>query len=99
MHLALAAPTRRATGLGCARIRVGNETRRWRAGRVLFFDDSFEHEVFNDCGADSDADGDAGAERTVFQVVFEHPGLAAARRRLAQQSAPHAAQQRGGGEL
>jgi aspartate beta-hydroxylase len=28
-------------------LRVGPETRRWQEGRVLIFDDSFEHEVFN----------------------------------------------------
>ena len=31
---------------GCA-IRVGNETRKWRAGEALIFDDSFEHEAWN----------------------------------------------------
>ncbi|WP_295498034.1 aspartyl/asparaginyl beta-hydroxylase domain-containing protein [Sphingorhabdus sp. EL138] len=31
---------------GCA-IRVGNETRSWRAGEALIFDDSFEHEAWN----------------------------------------------------
>ena len=30
---------------------------------VLFFDDSFEHRVWNECDA----------ERVVFQVVFVHP--------------------------
>lgn len=30
----------------CA-IRVGNETRAWRAGEALIFDDSFEHEAWN----------------------------------------------------
>ena len=29
------------------RIRVGNETRHWEAGRCLCFDDTFEHEVQN----------------------------------------------------
>jgi aspartyl/asparaginyl beta-hydroxylase (cupin superfamily) len=31
---------------GCA-IRVGNETRSWREGEALIFDDSFEHEAWN----------------------------------------------------
>ena len=31
---------------GCA-LRVGNETRSWRAGEALIFDDSFEHEAWN----------------------------------------------------
>jgi aspartyl/asparaginyl beta-hydroxylase (cupin superfamily) len=30
----------------CA-IRVGNETRSWREGEALIFDDSFEHEAWN----------------------------------------------------
>jgi hypothetical protein len=49
----------------CARMRVGNETRAWRKGGVLFFDDSFEHEVWNDCDA----------TRVVFQLVLAHPDL------------------------
>ena len=70
MHVGLEVPVDAATGLGCARIRVGNETRRWREGAVLFFDDSFEHEVWNDCG---------NATRSVFQLVFAHPDLKARR--------------------
>ena len=31
-----------------AAIRVGNETRPWLEGSALIFDDSFEHEVWND---------------------------------------------------
>lgn len=30
-----------------AAIRVGGETRRWREGRALLFEDSFEHEAWN----------------------------------------------------
>ena len=33
----------------CA-IRVGNETRAWREGEALIFDDSFEHEAWNKSG-------------------------------------------------
>jgi len=39
-HLQLIAPE------GCA-LRVGAETRAWRAGEMLIFDDSFEHEAWN----------------------------------------------------
>jgi aspartate beta-hydroxylase len=39
--LPLLAPTR------CV-LRVGNELREWQAGRALVFDDSFEHEAWND---------------------------------------------------
>lgn len=28
-------------------LRVGNETRAWREGETLIFDDSFEHEAWN----------------------------------------------------
>ncbi|CAE8614475.1 unnamed protein product, partial [Polarella glacialis] len=49
----------------CATMRVGNESRSWTEGEVLFFDDSFEHEVWNRCSS----------ERVVFQLVFAHPQL------------------------
>lgn len=39
-HLPLIVPE------GCA-LRVGNETREWREGETLIFDDSFEHEAWN----------------------------------------------------
>lgn len=39
-HVPLIAPH------GCA-LRVGNETREWREGETLIFDDSFEHEAWN----------------------------------------------------
>ncbi len=39
-HLPLIAPD------GCG-LRVGNETRSWRKGETLIFDDSFEHEAWN----------------------------------------------------
>lgn len=39
-HLPLVVPD------GCA-LRVGNETRAWRAGELTVFDDSFEHEAWN----------------------------------------------------
>lgn len=40
-HLPLVVPE------GCG-IRVGNETRAWQEGRLLIFDDSIEHEAWND---------------------------------------------------
>jgi hypothetical protein len=42
-HLPLIVPD------GCW-LRVGNETRRWEEGRLLIFDDSFEHEAMNESG-------------------------------------------------
>ncbi|MCC2616053.1 aspartyl/asparaginyl beta-hydroxylase domain-containing protein [Aestuariibacter halophilus] len=40
-HLPLTVP-------GGCRLRVGNETRQWQPGRLLVFDDSIEHEAWND---------------------------------------------------
>lgn len=51
-------------------LRVAGESRSWRAGEVLGFDDSFRHEVWNGCAA---AAGDGW--RAVFQVVVAHPHL------------------------
>ena len=61
MHLGLIVPQ---SGQ-CSLFRVGSETRGWREGEVIFFDDSFDHEVWNKCNS----------ERVVFQVVFAHYGL------------------------
>jgi aspartate beta-hydroxylase len=33
-------------------IRVADDTRQWREGKVLVFDDSFDHEVWNDSDED-----------------------------------------------
>ncbi len=57
-HLGLIVPQ------GC-RIRVGNEKRHWDEGRGFVFDDSFEHEVWNE--------GDS--MRIVFIARFYHPSL------------------------
>ncbi len=43
-HLALKVPEREEQ----ARMRVGDETRSWREGRLLVFNDRHEHEVWND---------------------------------------------------
>jgi len=42
-HLPLVVPDR-------CWLRVGNETRRWEEGKLLIFDDSFEHEAKNESG-------------------------------------------------
>jgi aspartyl/asparaginyl beta-hydroxylase (cupin superfamily) len=44
-HLPLIVP------LGC-RFRVGNEVREWQPGKLLIFDDTIEHEAWNDSGED-----------------------------------------------
>ena len=36
---------------GPARFRVGNETRKWRMGEAWVFDDTIEHEAWNDADA------------------------------------------------
>jgi len=60
----------------CATIRVGNETRAWREGKTLFFDDSYIHAVKNACDK----------ERVVFQVVISHPDLGSVARHHADAS-------------
>ena len=59
IHVGLAVPD------GAA-MRVGNETRAWvEGGESLIFDDSFEHEVWQD----------ADADRTVLVLHVRHPQL------------------------
>jgi aspartate beta-hydroxylase len=62
-HLALQVP------LGC-RIRVADETRQWTNGQALLFEDSFEHEVWND----------SEEPRVILIVDFWHPDLTAVER-------------------
>ncbi|MFD5388218.1 aspartyl/asparaginyl beta-hydroxylase domain-containing protein [Streptomyces sp. NPDC127074] len=50
-----------------SRIRVANEERSWEEGKALVFDDSYEHEVWNE-GSD---------RRTVLLLDFWHPDLTA----------------------
>lgn len=63
VHLPVLAPAR-----GLSRLRVGEETREAVAGKALVFDDSFEHEAWNDNGTgigngnDKDNDTENGAE-------------------------------------
>ncbi|XP_054035206.1 aspartyl/asparaginyl beta-hydroxylase [Dryobates pubescens] len=65
MHLGLVIPQE-----GC-RIRCAQENRTWEEGKVLIFDDSFEHEVWQD----------AAAPRLIFIVDVWHPELTAQERR------------------
>ncbi|XP_055969418.1 aspartyl/asparaginyl beta-hydroxylase isoform X2 [Sorex fumeus] len=65
MHLGLVIPKE-----GC-KIRCANETRTWEEGKVLIFDDSFEHEVWQD----------ATSFRLIFIVDVWHPELTAQQRR------------------
>ncbi|XP_055364049.1 aspartyl/asparaginyl beta-hydroxylase isoform X3 [Betta splendens] len=59
MHLGLVIPKH-----GC-RIRCTNQTREWEEGKVLIFDDSFEHEVWQE----------ADSFRLIFIVDVWHPEL------------------------
>ncbi|XP_051878678.1 LOW QUALITY PROTEIN: aspartyl/asparaginyl beta-hydroxylase-like [Pristis pectinata] len=65
MHLGLVIPKQ-----GC-RIRCANDTREWKEGKVLIFDESFEHEVWQD----------AVSYRLIFIVDVWHPELTAHQRR------------------
>lgn len=62
-HLGLVVPAK-------VRIRVANETREWKEGKMLMFDDSFEHEVWHE--------GDS--LRLVLIVDFWHPDLSASQK-------------------
>ena len=61
-HLPLIVPP------GDVSIRVGNETRQYREGEPMIFDDSYEHEVWHKGGADSGV-------RVVLLLRFWHPDL------------------------
>ncbi|KAM5281652.1 aspartyl/asparaginyl beta-hydroxylase isoform 4-T4 [Ctenodactylus gundi] len=65
MHLGLVIPKD-----GC-KIRCANETKTWEEGKVLIFDDSFEHEVWQD----------ASSFRLIFIVDVWHPELSPQQRR------------------
>ncbi|XP_066482314.1 aspartyl/asparaginyl beta-hydroxylase isoform X7 [Tiliqua scincoides] len=65
MHLGLVIPKE-----GC-RIRCAQENRIWEEGKVLIFDDSFEHEVWQD----------ANRYRLIFIVDVWHPELTQQQRR------------------
>ncbi|XP_077666347.1 aspartyl/asparaginyl beta-hydroxylase isoform X2 [Eretmochelys imbricata] len=65
MHLGLVIPKE-----GC-RIRCAKENRTWEEGKVLIFDDSFEHEVWQD----------ADSYRLIFIVDVWHPELTPQQRR------------------
>ena len=65
-HLGLRVPD------GDCAIRVGAETRHWREGSCLVFDDHFEHEAWNHTDED----------RIVLIVDMWHPGLSATEVRL-----------------
>ena len=66
VHLPLVLP-------GPARFRVGHETRDWKMGQAWVFDDTIEHEAWND----------AGTPRTIMILDVWNPYLSDAERSLA----------------
>ncbi len=65
VHLPLTVPP------GC-RFRVGNETREWREGQAWVFDDTIEHEAWND----------SDEKRVIVMIDIWNPFLSAAEREL-----------------
>ena len=63
MHLALTVPPE---GQDAPELRVGGVARSWKEGRVLVFDDSFEHHV---------SPNDSTVDRVVLIVDLWHPQL------------------------
>jgi aspartyl/asparaginyl beta-hydroxylase (cupin superfamily) len=61
-------------------MRIGAERRRWRAGRVTLFDDSYEHEVWNN----------ASSPRVVLLIDVWHPDLSERERELVREQLQHA---------
>lgn len=59
VHLPVLAPAR-----GLSRLRVGSETREAVAGKALVFDDSFEHEAWNDSSGTGDRNGSGNGNGT-----------------------------------
>ncbi|MHC5763068.1 aspartyl/asparaginyl beta-hydroxylase domain-containing protein, partial [Nostoc sp.] len=53
-------------------IRVGSETRNWTEGKTLFFDQTFEHEVWNK----------SNEERVVLLLHLYHPELTNVEKKL-----------------
>ncbi len=68
-HLPISVPE------GCS-IRVGQETHQWREGRIVAFDDSFEHEAWNRSQED----------RVVLIFEVHHPDLSADERAAIEQT-------------
>ena len=65
-HLPLVVPE------NCGALRVGNEQRPWTEGKLLIFDDSIEHEAWND----------SGRERIILLFEVWRPEIAPAEREL-----------------
>jgi hypothetical protein len=76
-HLGIQVPTKKDDAAKC-RIRVGDgQWHYWEEGKVLVFDDAYEHEVENL----------TDEVRVVLLLRFWHPGLAVSERRIAMEQA------------
>ena len=78
-HLALVVPAADTGGGSLERtgLRVGNRWETWVEGKVIVFDDSFEHEVWWRWPPTEEAtEGDVGRRIVLIVDVF-HPGLTA----------------------
>ena len=64
-HLGLVIPTSSSSSENDCKIRVADKWHRWETGRVLLFDDSYEHEIRND----------TNEVRIVLLLRFWHPAL------------------------
>ena len=71
VHLPLIVP-------GNCRFRVGSETREWETGKAWVFDDSIEHEAWND----------SDVPRAILIFDTWHPGLTAGERELIRTAVP-----------
>jgi aspartyl/asparaginyl beta-hydroxylase (cupin superfamily) len=71
VHLPLVIP-------GACRFRVGSETREWRGGEAWVFDDTIEHEAWND----------SDVPRAILIFDIWHPELSAAERDLVRTAVP-----------
>lgn len=67
MHYGLRIPD------GDIAIKVGGETRHWENGKVLLFDDTFPHQVWNNTSED----------RYILHCRIQHPGLSEVERKAA----------------
>jgi len=72
LHLGLHVPTN-ADGGRCCALRVNESISEWKNGTWIAFDDSFEHEVWNNCTVA--LEDDAPGWRIVLLVDVPHPGV------------------------
>ena len=85
-HLGLSVPTGggRAGGVFKSGLRVDTGIQSWEVGKVVVFDDSFEHEVWWQVGAGADTaavgGGGGGGPRVVLIVDIFHPDLSPAQK-------------------